>query len=74
MAIGMAQVLMVGNQVIVRSNWQWNSGAPGGGTYLQTPGKIAEVGDDGIVLQVDGGPLRAFPYAGITHVDLVKKG
>ena len=73
MALGMATVLAVRNQVIVRSDWQWVPGMGGGGQYIQTAGTIEEVGDEGIVLEIEGGTLRAFPYPGITHVDLVKK-
>jgi len=73
MATGFEHHLVPKAEVIVRSDWEWNVGAPGGGQFLNTTGTILEVGEVGLVLSVEGGKrIVAFPYARATQIEIVK--
>ncbi|MGY3237971.1 hypothetical protein ACVWZ4_001370 [Bradyrhizobium sp. USDA 4472] len=59
-------------RVIVRYEWQWNSGASGGGYWLAEQGVVTAVGPSWIVLSQDVSNKTHFiPFSAFKHLELL---
>jgi hypothetical protein len=59
-------------KVLVRYEWQWDKGAPGGGIWLAEQGIVTGVGPNWIVLKTDNtNKILLIPFSAFRHLEFL---